>query len=374
MVLRSYWAMGELDQVMYQYPGEPVFLDLGVESGAVDISTHLANALHGNSYVPSQDITSDILSHQTSFGLSSDWVSDGLWMDSFNPVTILNNLDSPGSGVAWHLLTNKMFIGAHVQSTLPFQGLETGFQWAYGRTSLSIDLRNPLVDNYLLDDVVSISPVIFMGYVNNSDNTAPAIGSFVPIDNGYEHRPAYNSFNTLLLRPSTPQSGFNPLYSISADAFPEGSPGLFSESAIANRSEIQSALSHMADSSVHTAINDQVVSPDVAWSADFLNDFIRSSNLDMPPSGDSWSLDNTLYSPDTDITAISEYLAIGGQNLGYVEILHPVTNQVLATSVNGLGGIWAKFSLESGLTPVVPPGVALRKLNISTGYGRSIDF
>lgn len=372
MGLTTFWAMGETDQVMYRCPGEPLFYDIGSESQPVSLVSHLATMVHGSAYTLSLDISDSILGHQTGIGLSSDWVTDGVWMSSFDPVSVINDLSEPGSGVAWHLLGNNRFIGAYVYSTIEFSGIDNGYHWGVDNSILSLDFHYPVPEDFALDDLVRITGVSFMGFSQNTDGTSYSTSEFTQVSNGYTHNPAFQEFGQLSLRPGSSSAAFNPAFTISADAFPDNSPGLFTDSLISQHPDILAMQAHMANTGFHVTIDDSSISGDTAFSADVIYDLARTNYNDMPPSGDGWLLDGVLFTPGTDVSLTNEYIAIGGSELGYVEVLHPDTDQVLATSVNGQGGIWAKFSIDFDKTPVVPPGVALRKLNQSTGYGRDI--
>lgn len=372
----DFWTMAVTYDIMYRHPTHPMFWSRGYNYDPVQssLSNHLSAYSHGTLPI-SQDILEEIISHQVSLGFTSDNISDGVWLSEFeqnlSSYYHIDNLDLAGSGIAWNYLTDNRFIGYYYLTDINSLENLNGFHWDTSVSSETVIVGlvqdDPAVT---MDSYIKILNYSFMGFQNGADISSVNSSVATPIENGFFHHPILNEYGTILLRPSGASPAFDPSYQISADAFLPTTDGFFQESIVANNSTIIAIQSHILNTSIHFGIDDTYLRDDAAFSADYLDALGEKNYLDMPPSGDGWfTHDGKVLGSRTDEDATDTFIAIAGRSAGYVEITHPDTGAILGTSVNGKGGIRAKFSIERGKVPVCPPNVLLRRLNRETGYG-----
>jgi len=369
----DFWAMAVGYDTMYRHPTHPMFWNRGYNYDPVSLTSHLTTYPHGSKEL-SQNIADQIVTHQTNLGLTSDLISDGLWLSDFtNNVSSFFTIDtvaSAGSGIAWNYLTDNRFICYNYLTNISSLIDKNGFYWSTNISSLSVPLGLEQDDpTVTMDSYIRILNPSFMGFSDNTDNSYFNTSDATEIENGFYHHPILNESGTIQLRPLNTSPAFDPDYQISADAFLPETEGFFDEAIIASNSTVQSMQSHILNSSIHFSIDDTYLREDAAFSADYIDALGEKNYLDMPPSGDGWfTYDGLEIGPRTDEDTTDTYIAIAGHSVGHVEIYHPDTGTILGASVNGKGGIRARFSIERGKVPVCPLNVTLRRLNRVTGY------
>lgn len=369
----DFWAMATGYDVMYRHPAHPMFWSRGYNYGPVNLTSHLSTYPH-EAGETSQSIADLIFAHQTGLGLTSDLISDGLWLsdftDNINSYFTLDQISVAGSGIAWNYLTDNRFICYNYLTNINSLLDKNGFYWDTNISSKSVEVGLDQDDpTVTMDSYIKILNHSFMGFQDGSDNSYFNTDDATAIENGFYHHPILNEAGNISLRPQNSTSAFDANYMISADAFLPDTEGFFDETIVANNSTVQDIQSHISNTSIHFGIDDTYLREDAAFSADYLDALGEKNYLDMPPSGDGWfTYDGLEIGPRTDEDTTDTYIAIAGHSVGHVEIVHPDTGELLGASVNGKGGIRARFSIERGKVPVCPPNVTLRRLNSVTGY------
>lgn len=368
-------AYDTVEESLYRQHLEPFDFTTPVVDDYVssDLDNHLIE-LHNQAQSPviSQVIADSVVNHQVSLALSSDWITDGVWLNDIDPVTLfqVKDLSYPGMGGVWLYFTDERLTWG--QSVTTLSGETTSrFQFRVSANSVNMDWGLEGVTDYTESD-----SVIFLNFNSiGSPDPTPRISSLpggLTLVNGtrYAGNPAFFNEKTSSVVANNTSYVRDPAFFISADALPASTEGLFDETLVLNNLDVQAAISHIGDDSIHIGLFDSFVSTDTAYSSYFIRYSLTPQYyLYNGPTGDAWYDDAGLQSPEINSTPTVYWIAYS--TTGGV-VRDPNSGEVLAQPVNNTLITRGMFSMPDGVMPDADPGVVLRRLNPEVGFEATI--
>lgn len=368
-------AFDTAEESLYRQLLEPFnFTTLVVdEYSSSDLDDHLAT-LHSETTQPqpSGNIADEILLHQQQSGLSSDWVTGGVWMDDIDPVTLFQVKDTsyPGMGGAWLYFTDERLTWG--QSITTLSGVTTvRFQFRVSSNNVQMDWGIEDVTDFTESDSVVFINFNSIGSPDPTPRSSSLPDGLAAVGaSKYEGNPAFfNEARSSIVANSTSYVR-DPAFYVSADAIPGGSEGLFDPLLVANHPTVQNALTHMADPAIHISLIDSSIGKDVTYPSYFIRySLLPQYYLYNGPTGDAWYDDAGLQSPEINTTPTVYWIAYS--TTGGV-VRDPDSGDVLAQPVNNTSITRGMFSMPAGAMPNADPGVVLRRLNPDVGFEATI--
>lgn len=349
------------------------------------LTTHLLDAHNGGSSpVSSLVISNLILQKQINSGFTSDKIN-GKFMNAFNSVSVVRDLDYPASGAAW----------------LYFLNVPTTFFALIPPIPLTIV---PGEDNPLLISNNSIFPFNTTYLLKSQPIYGTTYNKYRLIRPIGINTTASFTLNTLLLTSGfsqvssnvweanineipggTGSGGWVPLssiwtntggattvfpFKINGDSLEPGDSRIFTESSFLEQTGVATMLQHMA-TYPHYGIDDKAISQDKCFSAAYLSQTYSIGRYSNMYGGDSWIESGNQnrshpveeVPPDTLVTWVALY---NGEEPGKKVVAPDGT--LLARPVNNRTKIRCAFQLPANVTPVADTGVLLRRLNPTWGF------
>lgn len=325
----------------------------------------------------SQTVVTSILNHQISYGLSSDWVTDGLWMSDFNPQpTTIDKLNLGLLEGAAHLFfTGSRTMVMMMENSLNYINYKPGKRVLVrpGATTINVTLsgyteelrdgdyirfHSPALFNNSDEVLDQIDPSTIVGFTEISPNYLTANPFF--INTTFNFSWILSSYNTTAYR-----------YKLSADSLP--SDWFYTDANIIEDPTVSEMMAHVEDNNIHymktwnTPVlkDNQVISGSVITtlgSATAINTRPPTGDWFITPSGESMSYQAELTSGVGHWMAMS----IGDPNALVTDPDDP--SIVLGECVNGTDEMRTYFTLPYDKLPVATPGVILRRCNPGLGF------
>ena len=359
-------AFDLVEQSMFRQLLEPIAFTTATPDmyTSSQLTQHLDNK-HSESDIKtvSSQISALVLDYQVVQGLSSDWITDGLWLADIDIPSLftVSDLTYPGVGGAWLYFSDERYTWVTVQ-------YQTNTQfWVNDDTGINVYWDKPSEGSATDRVYVSNFNGVNVTIGNLNPTTLPnSFVEFIP-DRKWEANPIFITQNPSYLRPS--DIDFVRTHYLDADILPLDSTGLYDESITLANPLIQEATSHIQDASIHIQMSDEFISESTSYPSYYIR-YALNYNLYLYNgfSGDAWYDElGRLQSPQLTDTLESYWIAFGN-NGGYVR--HPDTNEVIAAPVNNKKEVRCSFTLPLGLMPVADPDIVLRCLN--PGLGNSL--
>ncbi len=353
-----------VDNVIWAFKGESV--DLVVMQNHID-TPHIT---HYTSYYIGQAV----LDKQVSSGLTSDIITDELFMSDFNaqPITIDRLGFGLLEGAAHHYFTDERVLFALMDSTVPYTTWPKGRRlWTTDSTTLGISMGT-VVGEVTPEDYVRIhSP----GMINNIDDVVKPntsnLGSFVEVaPYVYQANPVYMDNYISFNWGFTGSSKTTGKYQLDPDVLP--SDGFLDVAGIENNPVIIAMLNHINDGSIHPGSwTTPVLSNTTTVSSNIISDLYDYSNIRYRPGTGDWYVtpDGGSMSYQGDLTeSTGHWLAISTGDPDATVLDPDDPTIILGECVNGTDQMRCYFTLADGKLPVATPTVTLRRCNPVRGF------
>ena len=353
-----------LDAILWPFKGSDTYTPL--------LESHISDP--HSIKTSSHAINTSIVNHQVSTGVTSDIISDGLFIADFVPSTVV--IDRLGIGVlegAGHhyFSSDKVVSFFLIDSTLPFTNLAKGRHLWYkeNQTSISLSLGNPKGD--IQDtDYVRFHSISIINNANETLGNLSNLNGFTEVSPYvYEGYPGSISLNAsfswgVSYSPDTRKFTLDP------DVL--APDGFIDESAISSNTYVVNMLTHMADTELHPGSwTTPVLSDSTTVSSQVIHSLYENQTIRYTPASGDWYVtsEGESMSYKEDLTdPVAHWLAISMGDPDALVTDPDDNNIVLGECVNGTDQMRCYFTLADGKLPVATPGVILRRCNPGRGF------